>query len=199
VAARTVGIVGLFDDPESLLRAAEKVRDAGFRRWDCHTPYPVHGLPRAMGLRPSPVPALALLAGFGGLAAAIALTGGLSVLAYPIRVGGKALFSWPAFVPIWFELFVLFAALATMGSIVFFGRLGRWRSPLHDADVMKEITSHRFAIVLEADDAAYADWRARAILESAGCKDIRPLLEQEETSERLTTSHGVTEDTEHVE
>jgi hypothetical protein len=195
VTSRTVGIVGLFDDPGALLRAAESVRDAGFRRWDCHTPYPVHGIERAMGLRASPVPALALLAGFGGLAAAIALTGGLSAIVYPIRVGGKALFSWPAFVPIWFELFVLFAALATMGSVILFGRLGRWHSPLHDTGVMREITSHRFAIVIGADDPAWADWRARAILEGAGCADIRPLVEHDDDRPK-DTNHGGTEDTE---
>ncbi len=196
MATKTVGIVGLFDDPEALLRAAEKVRDAGFRRWDCHTPYPVHGIERAMGLKPSPVPGLALLAGFGGLAVAIALTGGLSAVVYPLRVGGKALFSWQAFVPIWFELFVLFAALATMGSVLLFGRLGRWHSPLHDADVMKEITSHRFAIAIEAADPAWADWRARAILEGAGCTDIRMLEERTSEQEAAVTNHGGTERTE---
>jgi hypothetical protein len=176
--------------------ASSTTRRRSFRRWDCHTPYPVHGIERAMGLRASPVPTLALAAGFAGLAAAVALTGGLSIFSYPIRVGGKALFSWPAFVPIWFELFVLFAALATMGSILLLGRLGRWHSPLHDSGVMPEVTSRRFAIVLEAGDPAYADWRARALLEAAGCRDIRPLVEEEADPQAFVTNPGDTEDTE---
>ena len=103
-AAKVVGLVGLYDDVDSLVKAAERVRDAGYQNWDCHTPYPVHGLDQAMGLKPSPIPYVTLSMGFVGLAIAIALTGGLSVFQYPILVGGKALFSWQAFVPIFFEL-----------------------------------------------------------------------------------------------
>jgi hypothetical protein len=93
------------------------------------------------------------------------------------------LFSWQAFVPIYFELFVLFAALATMGSIFWFCRLFRWHSPLHDSDVMKEVTCDRFAIVIEASDACYDEANARALLEQTGCGDIRPLIEFEEDDE----------------
>lgn len=182
---KTVGLVGLYDDVDLLVRAAETVRDSGYRKWDCHTPYPVHGLDKAMGMKDSPIPYVTLTAGFAGLAAAIALTGGISALQYPIRIGGKALFSWQAFVPIYFELFVLFAALATMGSVIFFCRLGRWHSPLHDSDVMKDITCDRFAIVLEADDENYADDKARVLLEQTGCQDIRLLVEFEEQDDSI--------------
>ena len=64
VDKKLVGMVGLFDDATSLVHAAEKVRDKGYRKWDCHTPYPVHGLDRAMGLKSSPVPYVTLTAGF---------------------------------------------------------------------------------------------------------------------------------------
>ena len=117
---RVIGVVGLYDDPDVLVRAAEAVRDAGFTRWDCHTPFPVHGLDRAMGLKASPIPILAIAAAFVGLAVAIALTGGLNAIHYPIRIAGKPMFSWQAFVPIYFELFVLFAALSIMGMLFLF-------------------------------------------------------------------------------
>ena len=177
---QNIGLIGMFDDPDALLRAAETVRDAGFKKWDCHTPYPVHGLEEAMGLRSSPIPFLTMGAGFTGLLVAIAMTGGLSALHFPIRIGGKALFSWQAFVPIYFELFVLFAALATFSCIVLFGRLGRWHSPLHDSGVMADVTGSRFAIVLLAADPAYSEEKARQLLEAADCRDIRPLVEFEE-------------------
>ncbi len=173
-----IGTIGLYDDVDTLLRAAEQVRDAGCKKWDCHTPYPVHGLDRAMGLKESPIPYVTLTVGFIGLAVAIAMTGGLSVFQYPIRIGGKSLFSWQAFVPIYFELFVLFAVLATMASIIYFCRLGRWHSPLHDSDVMKEITCDRFAIVIEHEHQSAEEFRG--ILERTGCQDIRPLVEFEE-------------------
>jgi hypothetical protein len=184
-ARKTVGMAGLFDNPDALLRCAEKVRDAGFKKWDCHTPYPVHGLDGAMGMKTSFIPYITITAGFIGLAVAIALTGGLSALHYPIRIGGKAMFSWQAFVPIYFELFVLFAALATMGSVIVFCKLGRWHSPLHDSDIMREVTCNRFAVILEAGDEAYDEENARRILESAGCGDIRPLVEFEEEDDEL--------------
>lgn len=174
---KQIGLIGLFDDPDALIRAARIVRDAGYTKWDCHTPYPLHGLDKAMGLRPSLVPVVTIAAAFVGLAVALALTGGLSVWHYPIRIGGKPLFSWPAFVPIYFEMFVLFAALATMGAIVRFCRLGRWRSPLHDTRVMKDVTCDRLAIVLDGQDRQYAEDQARRLLEDAGCRDVRPLVE----------------------
>lgn len=177
---KTVGLAGLFDTPDALLRAARRVREAGYEKWDCHAPYPVHGLEEAMRLRFSPVPFVTITAGFIGLAAAMALTGGLSALFYPIRVGGKALFSWQAFVPIFFELFVLFAAVATMGAVILFCRLGRWHSPLHDSGIMREVTRGRFAIVLSAEDRSYSEGEARRLLEEAGCRDVRPLIEFDE-------------------
>jgi len=177
---KIVGVVGLYDNPDALIRAAEKVRDAGYTRWDCHTPFPVHGLDRAMGLKASPVPALAITAAFVGLVVAIALTGGLNAIHYPIRIAGKPMFSWQAFVPIYFELFVLFAAVTIMGSLFAFCGLGRWHSPLHDTGVMREVTSDRFAIVLEAADKLYSEVEAKTLLEETGCRDIRPLVEFEE-------------------
>jgi len=169
------GVIGLFDEPESLLRAAARVRDAGYRNWDCHTPYPVHGLDEAMGLRPSPVPALCLTAGFAGAAVAMLTQWWMSAVDYPVMVGGKPMFSWPAFLPITFEFFVLFAALATMASLILFCRLGRWHSPLHDAGVMGEVTTRRFGIVLGAADPAFTPEAARALLAGAGCRDVRTL------------------------
>lgn len=180
---KTVGVVGLFDDVDTLLRAAAAVRDSGHRHWDCHTPYPVHGLDDAMGLKSSPVPYITISAGFLGLAVALLLTGGLSVWHYPIYIGGKALFSWQAFVPIYFELFVLFAAVATLGAVIYYGRLGRWHSPLHDTGVMEEITRDRFAIVLDLEQGGRGPDELRELLRRTGCRDIRPLLEIEEEDE----------------
>lgn len=180
-ATKQVGLVGLFDNPDSLVHAAKRVRDAALKKWDCHTPYPVHGLEHAMGLGASKVPTIALTAAFTGLAAAIVLTGSLHGEAYyPIRIGGKALLSWQAFVPIYFEMFVLFAAFASMGAVFVLCGLFRWHSPLHDTGVMADITSDKFAIVIDAADAGYDEEKCRKLLADAGCTDIRPLVENVE-------------------
>jgi len=175
-APQEIGIVGLFDSPESLRCAAQRVCSERFIHWDCHTPYPVHGLDRAMGIRPSRLGMVTVTGAFVGLGLAILMTGGLSVLQYPIRIGGKPLFSWQAFVPIFFELFVLVATVSTMVGLIVVCRLGRWHSPLHDSDVMRLITCDRFAIVLRGD--AREMQRARQVLGDCGCRDIRPLIEE---------------------
>lgn len=177
---KPIGLVGLFDDPAMLVEAASAVRDAGFRKWDCHTPYPVHGLDGAMGIRRSPIPMICLGAGFVGAGAALLMQWWMSAVDYPVRIGGKPLYSWPAFVPIVFELFVLFAALATTGGVLFLCRLLRWHSPLRDSGLMHHVTSDRFAVVLEAGDERYTEQGARELLERAGCTEIHPLLEDAE-------------------
>ena len=172
-----VGLVGLYDDPDGLIQAARQVRDAGYQKWDCHTPYPVHGLDAAMGLKRSPVGIIVLTSGFVGIAAALLMQWWMSAVDYPVVIGGKALFSWPAFVPVTFEFFVLFAALAITGSLIFFCKLWRWHSPLHDTDVMKEITCNRYAIVLDAVDEKFSEKSGWDLLEKGGCNDIRRLYE----------------------
>ena len=176
---KLVGLIGLYDDPDALIGAATKVRDAGYTSWDCHTPYPLHGLDDAMGLKPSPMPYITLGAGGVGAALAMLMQWWMSASDYPVRIGGKPLFSWPAFVPITFELFVLFAALATMGGMIFLTKLGSWASPLHDNDVMREVTTSRLGVVLDAGDAKFSEDGARALLEQTGCQDIRPLYAPE--------------------
>jgi hypothetical protein len=177
---KLVGMVGLYDSPNDLVRAASRVRDAGYRKWDCHTPYPIHGLSKAMGLRWSPIAFLGLGAGFTGGALAMLMQWWMSAVDYPIMIGGKPFFSWPAFIVLTFELFVLTTALATLGYLVFFCKLGRWHSPLHDSGVMAELTSNRFAVVVGSADQLFSRESAEDLLEQTGCEDIRPLYELEE-------------------
>ena len=130
-----------------------------------------------MGLKPSPMAYICLGAGGIGAVAAMVMQWWMSAVDYPVRIGGKPFFSWPAFVPITFELFVLFASLATMGGMIVLCKLGSWASPLHDSGVMVEVTTTRHGVVLDADDPKFSEDDARALLESTGCDDIRPLYE----------------------
>jgi hypothetical protein len=176
---RLAGVVGLFDDEDSLLAAARRVREAGWRRWDCHVPHPVHGLSDAMGLPPSRMGWIAIGAGAVGVASALLMQWWMSAVDYPVRIGGKPLASWPAFVPITFELFVLFAAFAITGGLIRMCRLWRWHHPLHDSGVMAEVSSRRFAIVLDARDDRFDRDGSRFLLEEAGCTDVRDLVEED--------------------
>ena len=100
------GILAEFATPTDLYHACERVRDAGFTRWDAHTPFPVHGLEKAMGLRRSPLPWIVLVMGLTGAALGFGLQWWVHASAYPLVISGKPFFSWPAFIPITFELAV---------------------------------------------------------------------------------------------
>lgn len=177
---KVVGLAGLFDDTNTLIRAAEQVRDTGYLKWDCHTPFPVHGLDEAMGLKESRLPTICLTCGFIGVAAALGMQGWMSAVDYRVVIGGKEFFSWPAFVPVTFELFVLFSAIAITVCFIFMCKLWRWHSPLHDNNIMAEVTCDRFAVVLEANDEKFSEDNARTLLEKTGCKDIRVLFDAEQ-------------------
>ena len=108
------GILAEFATPADLYHACERVRDAGFTRWDAHTPFPVHGLDRAIGLRRSPLPWIVLVMGLTGAALGFVLQWWVHTSAYPLVISGKPFFSWPAFIPITFEVGVLFGALGAV-------------------------------------------------------------------------------------
>ena len=166
----TALMVGIFDDPRDIVRAAKMVRKSGWRKWDCHTPYAVHGLQAAMGETMSMIPFFVLFAGFVGAASAKLMQWWMSAWDFPLIIGGKPLFSIPAFVPITFEVFVLFGATTAFLCILAFCGLGHWHTPLYQAGVMEQVTSNRFAIVMELSDPDIDEARARKILEEAGCK-----------------------------
>jgi len=115
-----------YDSPSVLLQAAEKFRDAGYTHFDCHSPFPIHGLNQAMGLKRSSLGYLVGIAAIIGFTAAITLQWWTSAIDYPIVISGKPLFSYQAFVPVTFALAVLFSAItATIGMFVL-NRLPRY-------------------------------------------------------------------------
>ena len=140
------GVVGYFPTPTALIRATEKVRDQNYQSFDCYTPFPVHGLEKAQGLRRSPLPFVTMGAGLAGFMSAVALQHWTSVTDWPINVGGKPLWSWPAFVPIMFEITVLFAGLATVGAMFLLNGLPNIKRRAFDAN----ITRDRFALMIDA-------------------------------------------------
>jgi len=175
------GVVGLFDDRQLLLDAAAQVRDAGWTNWDCHTPYPVHGLDEAMGMKDSPIPFWTIGLGFIGAVLGMLLQWWTSAVDYPLVIAGKPLFSWPAFVPIMFEAFTLCAALTTLFALLIYARLLKWHSPLHADGTMQEVTTKRFAIYLAARiDSEDSPDAAQSLLRRVGCGEIRTIYEEDD-------------------
>jgi hypothetical protein len=165
------GTVGIFDTPGAILAAAAELRDSGYKQIDALTPFPVHGMERALGLRPSVMPWISLAGAIFGLAGMFWLSHYVS-WDYPFNISGKPVFSWQAYVPLYFELMVLFCAFAT-----FFGLWGLLKLPTYWHPTMThprfaEVTDDHFMILVESRDEQYDSAKVKALLEKLGAHDV---------------------------
>ena len=172
---KAAGVLAVFDQPDTTLEAAKQARDRGFEKWDVYTPFPVHGMDEAMGLDRSPVPWITFIMGVVGFASAIIIQFGTMVYSWPLNFGGKPYAAWPSFVPITFEMTVFFAGVSTAIGSLFLGGVLKFRKRKpHPA-----ITSHRFAIFVEASDPKYDEGKTLSLFEQAGAIEVRAVKEGE--------------------
>ena len=169
------GILAEFATPTDLYHACERVRDEGFTRWDAHTPFPVHGLEKAMGLRRSPLPWIVLVMGLAGAAGGFGLQWWVHGYAYPLVISGKPYFSWPAFIPITFEVSVLFAALGAVVGMLALNRLPMHHHPLFRSKVFEQVTDNAFFISIESWDPRFDPSATGKLLESLGARNVELL------------------------
>jgi mono/diheme cytochrome c family protein len=179
-APRVAAIVAEFADDAALCAAAAKVRDAGYRRWDCHSPYPVHGIDRAMGTRRTVLPWIVLGAGATGLVAALLMQWWMNAINYPYVISGKPLFSLPANIPIVFELIVLFSGLTAFFACLVLNQLPQFAHPVLSSRQLRRATSDGLFISIEARDAKFDPAATQALLESAGAKAVEVCYESGE-------------------
>lgn len=166
------GVLAEFDGPASIFHACEQVRDAGYQRWDSYTPFPVHNLERAMGLPPSKLPWLVFFMGMLGASSAMTLQWWVSAVDYPIVYAAKPFFSWQAFIPVSFELGVLFAALTCLFGMLHANRLPQYYHPLFNSERFERATDDKFFIAIEAADEKFHPQRTVALLERLGATHI---------------------------
>jgi hypothetical protein len=166
------GLLAEFATPTDLYHACERVRDAGFKRWDAHTPFPVHGLDKAMGLKRSPLPWIVLVAGLTGAALGFALQWWVHAVEYPLVISGKPFFAWPAMIPITFELGVLFAAFGAVFGMLGLNRLPMHHHPLFQSKLFERVTDDSFFISIESWDPQFDAKATGKLLESAGAKRV---------------------------
>lgn len=175
-AARTEsplwGYLVEFQTPQELLRAAEKVRDAGYTKWDCHTPFPVHGLNEAMGIRPTILPWLVFGAGTVGAAVGLALQYWTNAVDFPFRISGKPLFSLPANIPVMFELTILFSAVAAFLGMLVLNNLPQWYNAVFHSRRIVRATADRFFVCIEARDPRFDPLDTKALLDSLGGSEV---------------------------
>ena len=164
------GLMAEFDTPAAAMSAAEKIRDEGFERWDVFTPYPVHGMDKAMGLKNSKVGYFSFIGGVTGYATGMLMIWFMNKIDYGIPVGGKPLFSPFSAFPPSYELTILFGAFGSLLGMLFLNRLPRLHHPLLKHRRFALATHNKFFIVVECSDPKYREAETRKLLESTGCK-----------------------------
>lgn len=176
------GVTGVFDTPDEIISAADKTAKKGYKKFDIHTAYPVHGMFKAMRLGPSPLGYFALVLGLTGAFAAFALMTWIMSVDYPLIISGKPFLPIPAFIPVTFEVTVLLASVGTVLSMLFLlFKLPNNSHPLHDTPYMKKVSSDKFGVCIEAKDSKFDLDEAKAFLSSIGAKEVEVMYYDEET------------------
>lgn len=166
------GIVAEFATPASVYHAAEKMRDSGFAKWDVYSPYPMHGLDEAMGVKRTILPILVATGAFTGVGLAYLMQWWMSAVDFQIVVQGKPYGAWEPFVPITFEMGVLFAAFTSLFGMLALNGLPRFNHPLFRSERFLSVSDDRYMIAVEAEDPKFDPEQTRAFLESLGGTDI---------------------------
>lgn len=162
------GLMAEFNSPGDVLRAAEQVRTAGYRRWDVFTPFPVHGLDKVMGCRNSPVGWVSLATGAGAFASVVGLIWFANAFDYPLVVGGKPMFSAPmTFVPAYIML-IMGAAVGALLGMLGLNQLPRLHHPLLDHKRFALVSRDKFIIVIGAQDEKFCATETKKLLEAIG-------------------------------
>jgi hypothetical protein len=165
-------IMAEFDTPAAILHAAEKVQQSGYRQWDVFTPFPVHGMDGAMGLKNSKVGWFSFIGGCTGYATGMLMIWFMNAYDYRIVIGGKPMFSPFSAFPPSYELTILFGAFGALLGMLFLNRLPRLHHPLLKNRRFALATHDRFFVVIESSDPLYSENETRRLLESIGSKHI---------------------------
>ncbi len=170
---RAFSVVGLFDSAQLLMQAISEIKPQVTARLDAYSPFPIHGIERALGLKKSPICGMVLVMGIIGAISAVAFQLWTSGIDYPLMTAGKPYFSWEAFIPITFELTVLFATFtAALGMLFLLNRLPFFRHPMLSSKSMRSITRDKFALSVESNGEAIDVDATAALLKQAGAKSI---------------------------
>ncbi len=172
-AQRMFGLLAKFDTQDDLILAASRTYEAGYRNFDTYSPYPVPELAEAMHLKGSPLPFVILAGGIIGMVGAFFMMAFATGIDYPLNIGGRPFLSWPTYIPITFELTVLFAAFAGIGGMF---AVTRFPMPYHPVFNSEDFFEHGsrdgYYLSIEASDPNYNLERTRSFLENLGSTQV---------------------------
>jgi mono/diheme cytochrome c family protein len=174
---RLVGLVAEFTSPEAILAAGAATREEGYRELEAFTPFPIHGIDQAIGVRPTILPWLVLGAGLTGAVAAIGLEWFTNAVDYPFLISGKPLFSLPANIPVAFEVIILLSSVTAFLGVWALNRLPQYSNPLLASERFLRATTDRFFLLVRAKDGKFAEEKTRAWLHSLGAVSVEAVWE----------------------
>jgi hypothetical protein len=171
--SHTYGVLGEFETEHQLIYAVEKAREAGYRRIEGYSPFPVEGLSEALGLRRNKVPLITLIGGLCGGLGGFFFQYWVNVYAYPLNIAGRPLNSWPAFIPVTFELTVLGASLSAVFGMLALNGLPQPHHPLFNVErFTKHATTDRFFLCIEARDKKFSLEEAARFLQGVNAQHV---------------------------
>ena len=180
---RTAGYLAEYDTTTAVIHAAEKVRDAGYSKWDVHTPFAVHGMDAAMGLRPTPIGFISLVGGITGGSLALLMQWYMNGYDYPLNIAGKPAFAIQAFIPVTFELTILLTAFATLFGMLGLNQLPTFYHWVFGGKRFGRATDDKFFVSISADDPKFDLESTKRLLEKTHPSSLEKVDEEVETTQ----------------
>jgi len=173
------GVMGEFSTPEDLLAATKKAREAGYKHVEAYTPFPVEGLSEAVGFRWTAVPLLTLMGGVGGGLTGFGLQYWVAAITYPLNIGGRPLNSWPAFIPVTFELTVLGASIFAVFGMLALNKLPQPYHPVFNVERFAQASTDKFFLCIEARDPKFDLAETSRFLQSLHAQHVNEVKDEE--------------------
>ena len=170
--ASVYGLLAQFDTPDALVVAARRVREAGYRKVDAYSPFPIEEVSEALNFHERKLPIIVFIGGLVGCAVGFGMQYYVAVVSYPVNVGGRPLNSWPAFVPVAFEVTILIAALCAVFGMLLLNGLPMPYHPLFNSEKFSLATSHGFFLCIEAVDPLFDRERTGRFLKELQAKEV---------------------------
>jgi Protein of unknown function (DUF3341) len=173
------GVMGEFSTPEDLLAATKKAREAGYKHVEAYTPFPVEGLSEAVGFRWTAVPLITLIGGIGGGLTGFGLQYWVAAISYPLNIGGRPYNSWPAFIPVTFELTVLGASIFAVFGMLALNKLPQPYHPVFNVERFSQASTDKFFLCIEARDPKFDLTETARFLQSLHAQHVNEVKDEE--------------------